>query len=161
MIELQNKSKKHHDTSARKLPSLKVGESVRVQRGKNWEPAKVISQFNDHSFNIQTPDGAIYRRNRKYLNKTPAQTLPQPESVPKVQQTEPRRTRSKTDISTAPKTQPEPVSPQEPQNVAIKIPANIQDAKTKTQLPPPTCIKTRSGREIRPNKKYTEDNWVK
>ena len=155
MIESQNKSKQHYNMSSRKLPPLNVGESVHVQREKNWEPAKAISQFNDHSFNIQTPDGAIYRRNRKYLNKTPEQTLPQPESVPKVQQTEPRQTRSQT----APKSQPEPIFPQEPENVSIKIPANIQDAKS--QLPPPTCTKTRSGREIRPNKKYTGDNWVK
>ena len=160
MIESQNKSKQHYNVSSRKLPSLKAGESVHVQREKNWVPAKVISQFNDRSFNIQTHDGAIYRRNRKYLNKTPAQTLSQPESVQKVQQAELRQTRSQTALSAAPKSQPEPISHPEPENVAIKIPANIQDAKS--QLPPPTCtLKTRSGQEIRPNKKYTGDNWVK
>ena len=88
MIESQNKSKQHYDMSSRKLQPLKVGEPVHVQREKNWEP-----------------DGAIYRRNRKYLNKTPAQTLSQPESVPKVQQAEPRQTRSQTALSTAPVSQ--------------------------------------------------------
>ena len=159
MIESQNKLKQHYNMSSRKLPPLKVGESVHVQREKNWEPAKLISQFNDHLFNIQTPDGAIYRRNSKYLNKTPTQTLSQPESISKVQQAEPRQTRSQTALSTAPKSQPEPIFPPEPENVAIKIPGNIQDVKS--QLPPPTCNKTRSGREIRPNKKYTGNNWVK
>ena len=160
MMESQNKSKQHYNVSSRKLPPLKAGESVHVQREKNWEPAKVISQFNDRSFNIQTHDGTIYRRNCKYLNKTPAQTLSQPESVQKVPQAEPRQTRSQTALSAAPKSQSEPISHPEPENVAIKIPANIQDAKS--QLPPPTCtLKTRSGREIRPNKKYTGDNWVK
>ena len=123
------------------------------------EPAKVISHFNDRSFNIKTPDRAIYRRNHKNLNETPAQTLSQHESIQKVQQVEPRQTRSQTALSATPKSQPEPISPLEPENVGIKIPANIQDAKP--QLPPPICTKTRSGGEISPNKKYTGDNWVK
>ena len=50
MKNLQIISKNHYDKSARKLKTLNIGESVRIQKDKIWEPAKVISQHNDHSF---------------------------------------------------------------------------------------------------------------
>ena len=77
MTEQQNKTKQHYDKTARKLPPLKVGEPVHIQRDKFWEPAKVVSQHNEHSFKVRTPEGATYRRNRKFLNKTPQLTFSQ------------------------------------------------------------------------------------
>jgi hypothetical protein len=35
------------------------------------EPAKVITHHNELSFNVQTPDGVVYRRNCRFLNKAP------------------------------------------------------------------------------------------
>ena len=75
MTEQQNRTKQHYDKTARKLPPLKVGEPVHIQRDKFWEPAKVVSQHNEHSFKVRTPEGATYRRNRKFLNKTPHLTF--------------------------------------------------------------------------------------
>ena len=122
MQDFQIKTKVNYDRTARKLSPLKVGESVHVQRDKLWEPAKVVSQHNEHSYNVQTPQGANYRRNRKFLNKTPS-------------------------------------SPQVMSSPAIKIPAKVPDAYTKQ--PPPTCIQSRSGRQVRPNPKYIGDDWEK
>ena len=49
MMESQVKTKENYDRTARKLTPLKMGDSVHVQRDKLWEPAKVISQYNEHS----------------------------------------------------------------------------------------------------------------
>ena len=88
MKELQIKSKAHYDKNARKLPPLKIGESVHVQKDSLWEPAKIISQHNEHSYNVQTPAGAVYCRNRKFLNKTPQTSMHQfpPVELPTSQQ---------------------------------------------------------------------------
>ena len=77
MTEQQNKTKQHYDKTARKLPPLKVGEPMHIQRDKYWEPAKVVSQHNEHFFKVRTPEGATYRRNRKFLDKTPQLTFSQ------------------------------------------------------------------------------------
>ena len=79
MLESQIKTKENCDRMAWTLTVLKIGDSVHVQTDKLWEPAKVISQYKEHSYNMQTPQGGIYRRNRKFLNKTPAETSPLPE----------------------------------------------------------------------------------
>ena len=57
MRETQVKSKGYYDKRARPLSKLHVG------KGKTWEPAKVVSQ-----------DGGIFRRNRKFFNKTGEKT---------------------------------------------------------------------------------------
>ena len=77
MKELQAKSKAHYDKTARRLPPLKTGESVHVQKNSLWEPANIISQHNEHSYNVRTPAGAMYCRNSKILNITPQTSLPQ------------------------------------------------------------------------------------
>ena len=51
---------------------LQIGDRVMFQKkpGDNWERAKVIRKYNDRSFEIQTSDGALYRRNRVFINKS-------------------------------------------------------------------------------------------
>ena len=61
-------TKKKKKKKARKLLPLKIGESVHVQKDNLWEPAKIISEHNEYSYNVQTPAGAVYCRNRKFLN---------------------------------------------------------------------------------------------
>ena len=104
---------------------------------------------------MQTPQGGIYRRNRKFLNKTPPETFQLPE--PPVQPIKKRQTRSQVSSSDTPSTDPK--APQEPQNVAIKSPAEVPGSSI--NQPPPTCIKTRSGPEVRPNQKYSDNDLVK
>ena len=74
-------------TEPRENCLLKVGESVHLQRDNLWEPAKVVSQHKEHSYNVQTQQGAMYRKNGKFLNKTPSETSPPSETLshPQVQ----------------------------------------------------------------------------
>ena len=58
------------DKSAKPLPPLSINESVRIQAGKFWRPAKVMKKHDTRSYTVQTKDGALYRRNRKHLMKT-------------------------------------------------------------------------------------------
>ena len=161
MKELQIKSKAHYDKNARKLPPLKIGESVHVQKDSLWEPAKIISQHNEHSYNVQTPAGAVYCRNRKFLNKTPQTSMPQfpPVELPTSQQKTKRVT---TDTPAIPESNANFKSPQEPQkepdNVVIKSPVKIKDSEIHNQSTP---MKTRSGRLVQPNKLYSGEEWVK
>ena len=61
--------KLNFDKSAKPLSPLNINDSVQLQTGKFWRPAKVISKHNAMSYTVQTRDDATYGRNRKYLMK--------------------------------------------------------------------------------------------
>ena len=67
----KEKQKQYYDRLSKPLPGLNVNEYVRMQIGKKWFPAKVIKIHDDHSYIVQTKDGATYRCNRTLLSKTP------------------------------------------------------------------------------------------
>ena len=53
------------------MEPLAERDSVRIYDGKGYkQKAKVISQNDSHSYQVQTEDGAIYRRNRRHLLAT-------------------------------------------------------------------------------------------
>ncbi|XP_060557421.1 uncharacterized protein K02A2.6-like [Ruditapes philippinarum] len=62
--------KNYYDKSSRSLPPLNKDDSCRVQFGKTWKPAIVLKKEGERSYKVQTEDGAIYRRNRRFINKT-------------------------------------------------------------------------------------------
>ena len=78
-ITVQEELQKHrrqqklfYDQHAKPLNSLSVGDSVLMtSKDGRWRPAKVtsISQTAPRSYNIVTPQGQNYRRNRKDLRK--------------------------------------------------------------------------------------------
>ena len=78
-ITVQEELQKHrrqqklfYDRQAKPLKSLSVGDSVLMtSKDGRWRPAKVtsISQIAPRSYNIVTPQGQHYRRNRKDLRK--------------------------------------------------------------------------------------------
>ena len=78
-ITVQEELQKHwrqqklfYDWHAKPLKSLNVGDSVLMtSKDGRWKPAKVtsISQTAPRSYNIVTPQGQHYRRNRKDLRK--------------------------------------------------------------------------------------------
>ena len=72
MTKLQGKAKYHYDKRTRSLPILEKGDQVMFQKnpGETWEPAKILSRHNERSYETQTNDGAIYRRNRVFINKS-------------------------------------------------------------------------------------------
>ena len=67
--------KKQYDKGARELPSLRQNEQVRMQVQNHWIPASVVQEASTpNSYVVQTPNGKIYRRNRKHLLKSDNQT---------------------------------------------------------------------------------------
>ncbi|KAK3732551.1 hypothetical protein QZH41_017842, partial [Actinostola sp. cb2023] len=62
----------HHKSSVARnnQSSGDDGETVRIQRDGDWKPAKVIEVADTpRSYRVETPDGAVYRRNRKHLHQ--------------------------------------------------------------------------------------------
>ena len=63
--------KTYFDRNAHALKPLELGEPTRIQQqDKAWKPAVVTQKHNERSYSVQTPDGAVYRRNRRHLLKT-------------------------------------------------------------------------------------------
>ena len=66
----QAEQKASYDRSAIPLPPLQTGETVRVQKDGEWKPAKVIEVADTpRSYKVETPDGAVYHRNRRHLHQ--------------------------------------------------------------------------------------------
>ena len=64
--------KRYYNQHVKRLPKLKVGESVWLQvPDGRWAPAKVsgVSKRAPRSYFVTTPQGHSYRRNRKHLRK--------------------------------------------------------------------------------------------
>ena len=67
----QQRQKAYYDRGTRPLPTLREGESVRMQQGREWTPALVVKQHQAvQSYIIATPDGTQIRRNRVHLQST-------------------------------------------------------------------------------------------
>ena len=72
----RDEQKMYYDRNAKPLPPFKERETVRIRKGKTWEPAIVTAKHTaPRSYIVITPDGTFYRRNRRHL-------LPTDESPP-------------------------------------------------------------------------------
>ena len=82
--EIQLKQKVYYDRGTKPLDPLHPGDNVRILRQGTWQPATVTTQADTpRSYNVTTPDGAEYRRNRQHLRKvaqipSPASNTQQP-----------------------------------------------------------------------------------
>ena len=76
----QEKMKENHDrTAGPNLPPLQVGQRVRVRdtRDQTWIPAKVTKVGKQpHSYEVETPNGTMLRRNRSHLREVPSTNAP-------------------------------------------------------------------------------------
>ena len=65
------KQKEYFDRSAKPLSPVKMHQSARIRRDKVWEPA-VITCIHEapRSLIVTTPQGGVYRRNRRHLLPT-------------------------------------------------------------------------------------------
>ena len=53
------------------MSRLQPNDVVRYQTGRMWKPAVVINKHSSpQSYNIQTPQGTVLRRNRHHLKRT-------------------------------------------------------------------------------------------
>jgi len=71
----QKKQKEYFDQRSRTLQKLQVGDNVRMWQDGTWNPAEVTGLSEQpRSYVIQTPEGKVYRRNRKFLMKSKEQS---------------------------------------------------------------------------------------
>ena len=128
----QQRQKYYHDRTAKPLAELQDGETVRMKKSPDakWEPAKVLTKHQtSRSYLVETPDGTVYRRNRRHLLKT-NEILTNTD----VDECDDEPTSSKTDQST---TQSKPTTAPAP------VPSGRQPRVSSY------------GRVIKPNPKYT------
>lgn len=70
MLNAKEKGKSYYDQGSKPLPKIAEGDTVRIRQNGKRQPAQCVQEHNNRSFSIQTPEGGIYRRNRKDLLKT-------------------------------------------------------------------------------------------
>ena len=72
--KIKSKQALYYNRNARDLPSLKKGDTVRIQPIKSakepWKKATVQEQVNVRSYKVLTEDGSTLRRNRRHLKAT-------------------------------------------------------------------------------------------
>ena len=68
-MKINKEREKHYydKTAGPELEELDAGDDIYVQRGKQWEPAKVIRDTGNRSYQIQPDNGQEIRRNSRYL----------------------------------------------------------------------------------------------
>ena len=73
IMRTKEKRKGYYDKTTKDLPVLKESQRVRIQpftKSKTWQEATVTKQLSDGSYEVQTPAGTTYRRNRVHLKAT-------------------------------------------------------------------------------------------
>ncbi|VDI45212.1 Hypothetical predicted protein [Mytilus galloprovincialis] len=72
--------KQYYDKSSKSLPELQPNDTIRFQhklKGK-WDQGTVVKNKNTpNSYVIETPEGQIFKRNRKHLMKTKGHKIEQ------------------------------------------------------------------------------------
>lgn len=123
---------------ARSLPPLHSGDAVvtKLDQEKTWVMPAVVSKecVTPRSYLVQTPQGAVFRRNRRHLrvnNSSPTDTVPLPTS---------------SESAVVEPTQSTGFSAPETTSVSTQV-----ETHTPTDSPSPVC--TRSGRVCRPVKR--------
>lgn len=71
----QNKQKEYFHQGSKPLQKLQIGENVRIWQDGVWNAVQVTGLSDQpRSFVVQTTDGQVYRRNRKFLIKSKEQS---------------------------------------------------------------------------------------
>ncbi|KAJ8386329.1 hypothetical protein AAFF_G00174260 [Aldrovandia affinis] len=64
------RQKESYDKTAAPLLPFRTGERVRMKTAQGWQPASIVrAREEPRSYDIITPSGATYRRNRKHLRR--------------------------------------------------------------------------------------------
>ena len=77
----RQQTKATYDKSARPLPELQIGEPVRLQPVNPkapWDKGSCVAKVGPRSYLIETDNGNLYRRNRKFICQDPSQGHQQP-----------------------------------------------------------------------------------
>ncbi len=135
--EAQRRQAHYYNKSARDMPSLAEGDTVRMKPFRlgetAWRKAIVTKRLDQRSYDVETADGAVYRRNRKYLRKTHEEAPAPPDDA----------------IPDQPYTTP--TSPPKPPVVG-HAPPNIQSRPTTPRAATPR----RSSRQVKPPERFKD-----
>ena len=138
-------AKQQYDRAAKQLPPLASGQIVRVQpvkHGEKWKKATVLKKVGERSYLVKTPNGQIYRRNRKYIRSTN-----EPNDMPKPEE-------DAEDELQIPTTE-EQIEPTNQTN----NPNEQETESTLTRNPPENCTSettTRRSRIVKPSTKFRD-----
>ena len=153
--EIQNKlsnsrliQKQNYDKTAKPLKPLKTGQSIRVQMKGKWLPAVILEKHENRSYSVQTQNGGIYRRNRRFLLPT-NEKLDITDNMPNIVLQPETADQSDFNITTN-----SPISPEQPLNEN-----NQQTINQNKSIVQPYV--TRYGRLVKPNVLFSSDNWEK
>lgn len=70
--EYKHDQKRHYDKGARLLKPLYPGDRVKMHDGKGWNvEARLVKGVAPRSYDVITPEGVTYRRNRRHLLLVP------------------------------------------------------------------------------------------
>lgn len=72
----RNTQKRYYDKGAKELSELNTDDRVRLHNGKNWsQEARVLGKVAHRSYEVMTPEGVTYRRNRRHLLWVPGTVI--------------------------------------------------------------------------------------
>ncbi|XP_030578703.1 uncharacterized protein K02A2.6-like [Archocentrus centrarchus] len=84
LMNRQTHPSTYYNRSAKDLPVLKSGDSVRIQPFPPqtvWRCGKVLSRIDERSYEIQLQSGSVIRRNRRHLRLVPERAVRDPVDV--------------------------------------------------------------------------------
>jgi len=134
----QQNQKKFYDRRAKPLPPLRKGDSIRVQQGGQWNAGVVLDQHEaPRSYIIKTEHGSTLRRNRRDLvltNET-------------IQDYQPVMEES---ICNRAESSQEQSAPDDLESLNSEPQLDILPDLEPVHTPVRSCLKTRSGRTVKP-----------
>lgn len=79
LTEKKSVQKHYYDRNAKPQPKLKSGDKVMIRKEGTWTQATVTENLQEpRSYYVKTPQGQIFRRNRRHLGRAPDQQIPGP-----------------------------------------------------------------------------------
>ena len=128
----QKKMKANFDKHAKDLPSLDEDDTVRLQPfmlgEKKWRKGVIKRRLDDRSYEVETTEGSLLRRNRVHMKKV--------EEPPQ-------------DIVASPEPVTDPPTPETPTTETTE--KEVANPPTPQAPPLPTAGRTRSGRLVKAN----------
>ena len=146
VVHKRQVAKSFHDTSAKPLPPLVIGQPVRVnahpqQAHSDWKPGITVDKVAPRSYIVEVK-GRKYRRNRVHLHDT-IQSNP---VQPSVQHTSPAKTADSSTSHSA--SQDDGSSTQASPEQSPRMPSSVDPVTPPTSIP---VTHTQSRRVVKPN----------
>ena len=146
VVRKRQVAKSYHDTSAKPLPPLVIGQPIRVKAHpqpahSNWKPGVIVDSVAPRSYIVEV-DGRKYRRNRVHLRDT-VQSSPAQSNVQQTSTAETADSSTNQNASQDASSSTQPLSEQSP-----RMPSSVDPVTPPTSSP---VTRTRSGRVVKPN----------